>query len=133
MALQATPVAADETGVGSDDVMDALDGLLEVIERNERRAVMIRERAEAFGALRRLGFSSAEIVPLAEQPLIVELVAQSITDLCEASGRFRRAEAEMLHRQGVTMERIATLFGVTRQRVSSLLRDRDRPLEIRMR
>jgi hypothetical protein len=113
--------------------MDALDGLFEAIERNERRTAMIRERAEAFRALRRLGFSYSEIVPLAEQPLIVELVAQNITDLCEASGRFRRAEAEVLHRQGVTMERIATLFGVTRQRVSSLLRDRDRPIEVRMR
>jgi hypothetical protein len=119
--------------VGRDDVADALDGLLEAIERNERRAVMIRDRAVATRALRQLGFSYAEIVPLAEQPLIVELVAQSITDLCEASGRFRRAEAEMLYRQGVTMERIATLFGVTRQRVSSLLRDRDRPVEVRMR
>jgi hypothetical protein len=133
MALQATAVAADEGRVGSDDVLDALDDLLQVIERNERRVVMIRERAEAFRALRRLGFSYAEIVPLAEQPLIVELVAQSITDLCEASGLFRRAEAEVLHRQGVTMERIAMLFGVTRQRVSSLLRDRDRPVEVRRR
>ncbi len=84
-------------------------------------------------ALRHLGFSYAEIVPLAEQPLTVELVGQTITDLHDASGRLRRAEARVLHSQGVTMERIATLFGVTRQRVSSLLRDRDRPLPVRVR
>lgn len=36
----------------------------------------------------------------------------------------RRTEARALHHEGVTMDKIARLFGVTRQGVSGLLRDR---------
>jgi predicted transcriptional regulator len=35
----------------------------------------------------------------------------------------RRTEARTLHREGLTMDQIAQLFGVTRQRVSALLRE----------
>jgi DNA-binding transcriptional regulator LsrR (DeoR family) len=34
----------------------------------------------------------------------------------------RRAEAQALYAEGMTMEQIADRFGVTRQRVSTLLR-----------
>ncbi len=41
--------------------------------------------------------------------------------LADAGSRWRRAEARALHREGLSMEKIAVLFGVTRQRVSALL------------
>jgi transposase len=37
--------------------------------------------------------------------------------------RVRRTEARALHGEGMTMDEIAKLFGVTRQRISALLRD----------
>jgi predicted transcriptional regulator len=64
-----------------------------------------------------------EIIPLEQRPLIVELTADAIMRLAEVSGDFRRSEAKALYAEGHTMEAIATMFGVTRQRVSSLLRD----------
>lgn len=89
-------------------------------ERNERAIV----RAEAIRAHRLDGRTYREIVTAEEGPLIAELATQSIDELVHAAGQFRRAEAEALHREGLTMDRIAHLFGVTRQRVSVLLRSR---------
>ena len=39
-----------------------------------------------------------------------------------AGERFRSAQARSLHAEGMTMNVIAKLFGVTRQRISALLR-----------
>ncbi len=39
---------------------------------------------------------------------------------------WRRAEARALHQEGISMDRIAQLFGVTRQRVSALLNSQPR-------
>jgi len=52
----------------------------------------------------------------------VELTRDNLATLVEAGSRLRRAEAHALHAEGMTMEQIAELFGVTRQRVSALLR-----------
>ncbi len=43
--------------------------------------------------------------------------------LLRVSARLRWAEARALHAEGVTMDKIAALFGVTRQRISGLLRE----------
>jgi hypothetical protein len=56
-----------------------------------------------------------------ERPLVVELVTRSLSQLSDAGGKFRRAEAEALRADGLPMTKIASLFGVTRQRISSLL------------
>ena len=50
------------------------------------------------------------------------MLTTCVQDVMKATSRYRRAEAQVLHRTGSTMERIAELFGVTRQRVSHLLR-----------
>lgn len=58
------------------------------------------------------------------RPLIVELVTAKLDRLFKAGNRIRRAEAAALHAEGLSMERIAATFGVTRQRVSQLLSER---------
>jgi predicted XRE-type DNA-binding protein len=63
-----------------------------------------------------------EIVPDEKTPLIVQLLTESAELLQTYGSRVRRTEARVLHREGMTMDRIAALFGVSRQRVSSLLR-----------
>jgi predicted transcriptional regulator len=55
--------------------------------------------------------------------LIVQLLTESAETLHEHGSRVRRTEARALHREGLTMDQIARLFGVTRQRVSALLRE----------
>ena len=53
------------------------------------------------------------------------MTRDNLVALVDAGSRLRRAEARALHVEGMTMEQIADLFGVTRQRVSALLK-RDR-------
>lgn len=64
----------------------------------------------------------SEIIPEEQPPLIVELLTQSTENLHTYGSQVRRAEARVLHSEGMPMEQIARLFGVTRQRVSTLLR-----------
>jgi hypothetical protein len=66
--------------------------------------------------------SYREIVPNEERPLIVELITANLELLSGVGSRLRRAEAKALYDEGLTMDEIATLFGVSRQRVAVLLR-----------
>jgi transcriptional regulator with XRE-family HTH domain len=104
-----------------DVVLAALDELVTVLrETTERNRTAIR-RAQAIRKLRERGHSYSEIVPMEQRPLIVELLTRSLSELSEAGGRLRRAEARALYSEGLTMAEIADLFGVTRQRVAALL------------
>ena len=105
-----------------DEVLEALDQLCAALDENLRAAQRIRERAEEIRAARADGRSYREIVEGAEHPLIVELVSDKLDRLFTAGSRLRRAEAAALHAEGLSMEAIGTVFGVTRQRVSALLK-----------
>jgi hypothetical protein len=112
----------------TDAVLAALENLEEVLrETTERNRTAIR-RADVIRQLREGGHRYSEIVPMEERPLIVELLTRSLTELSDASSRFRRVEARALYSEGLTMAEIANLFGVTRQRVAALL-GRDKPDE----
>jgi hypothetical protein len=45
--------------------------------------------------------------------------------LAGAGGQWRRTQAQALHDEAVSINRIAELYGVTRQRVPALLRGRE--------
>ncbi|MGH7128073.1 MAG: helix-turn-helix domain-containing protein, partial [Planctomycetaceae bacterium] len=79
-------------------------------------------RAKKIRRLRERGHSYSEIVPGENRPLIVEMLTTSLYELADVSSRLRRAEAQALYSEGFTMAKIADLFGVTRQRVATLLR-----------
>lgn len=66
-----------------------------------------------------------DIIEMAEsepKPKAVEMVTSNIETLQSIGSQFRQAEARALRAEGATMESIAELFGVTRQRISALLR-----------
>jgi hypothetical protein len=113
---QATPDAAP------DPAARALDDLIAAIGTTQRLLDQALARAHALRDSRRSGAGFREIVPEEPRPLLVEIVSDSVLALVEAGSRFRRAEARALHDEGMTMEAIAGLFGVTRQRISHLLR-----------
>lgn len=108
-----------------DPVLEALDGLVRALRANADRVEAAIARAEHIREQREAGLSYREIESGVQRPLIVELTRDNLAALVEAGSRLRRAEARALHSEGMTMEQIAELFGVTRQRVSALLRDRD--------
>ena len=106
----------------NDPVLEALTGLVRALRENSDRIEATISRAEHMRAQRQAGQSYREIESGEERPLIVELTRDNLAALVEAGSRLRRAEARALYAEGMTMEQIAELFGVTRQRVSALLR-----------
>ena len=99
-----------------EELEGALERNLETIEHARKRIAYLRRELAA-------GRKLPEIVPAEDTPVLVRLLTESANLLHTYGTRVRRTEARALHREGMTMEEIATLFGVSRQRVSQLLRD----------
>ena len=113
---------AQATALESDDVLDAIHHLLAILDEISENRERIAERACHIGEQRRRNVPYSVIVPEENRPLIVERARESLTDLVEAAGRLQRAEARALYKEGLSMEAIGALFGVTRQRVADFLR-----------
>jgi hypothetical protein len=110
--------------VAADDPFgQALKDLDRVLEVNLERLGQIKRRIAEIQRQHSEGLSYTEIVEAAPPPLLVQLVTESKQTLDGLGARVRRAEALALHKEGMTMEVIAERFGVTRQRVSALLRE----------
>lgn len=107
----------------SDSVLEALDTLLAVLRVSTKRNQSATRRAQTIRRLRSHGKPYREILGRVERSEILQITRENLDDLLQASSRLRRAEARELYSEGMTMEEIAGLFGVTRQRVSVLLRD----------
>jgi hypothetical protein len=110
--------------VEDDPVLDALEDLVRALRDNASRIQATIDRAATMRRLREEGRSYREIESGEVGPLVVEMTRDNLAALVEAGSRLRKAEARALHSEGLTMDQIAVLFGVTRQRVSALLRGR---------
>jgi DNA-directed RNA polymerase sigma subunit (sigma70/sigma32) len=103
--------------------MRALADLDAALDENARRTKLMKKRIAQIRREREAGRSYREIVDDERSPLVVRLLTESGQALAETGARVRRTEARALHEEGMTMEQIAEKFGVTRQRVSGLLRE----------
>ncbi|MGH1490156.1 MAG: helix-turn-helix domain-containing protein [Acidimicrobiales bacterium] len=95
-------------------------GAAENVERSveiQLRVKSLRERLEAGGDL-------VELVEREEPPRVVELISSNMAVLETAGSELRAAQALALRSEGLTIEAIAELFGVTRQRISALLKQK---------
>ncbi|HVV74447.1 MAG TPA: hypothetical protein VHC43_00305 [Mycobacteriales bacterium] len=102
-----------------------LDALVDALRRNRDTIDRIIERADLIRRKRlEDGLDYQEIIRLEHRPLIVELLTENQHRLVEAGSRWRRAEAIALRDEGLTLDAIANLFGVTRQRASQLVQDK---------
>lgn len=108
----------------TDAVLVTLEELVTVIRETTKLYRTVIDMADVIRQLRQQGHSYCEIIPMEDRPLIVELLTQSLSEVSDVSSRFRKAEASALYTEGLTMAEIATLFGVTRQRIAALLRPR---------
>ena len=106
-----------------DSFLRALSELDDALDDNIARAKLMKRRIAQIQRQRGDGRSYREIVESQKAPLIVKLVTESTRALDDTGARVRRTEALALHDEGMTMEQIAAKFGVTRQRVSGLLKD----------
>ena len=106
-----------------DPATRALGTLLEEIDVCTAQLERARERAEELLRQRRAGSSWESIVTEEDRPLIVEHISNVLNALNTAGADWRREQAAALHAEHVSINRIAAMFGVTRQRISALLRE----------
>jgi hypothetical protein len=112
---------------GPDDpAVQALGELSTQIRQSIAQLQAADDRLAHLAELRATGRSWLDIVSNEDRPLVVETITRVLEELGETGSRFRREEALALKRENVSTYRIGELFGVTRQRISALLRGRDR-------
>jgi predicted XRE-type DNA-binding protein len=126
MGIAAMPIAVHsgqgDSSVADDPLLDALTALEGVLADNARRETLIKKRITRLRRTRANGLPYTESVYSEDGALIVQLLTENATALDTCGANVRRTEAQALHDEGMTMEQIAERFGVTRQRVSALLR-----------
>ncbi|NND75360.1 MAG: hypothetical protein HKN44_10175 [Ilumatobacter sp.] len=112
---------ASEVRRTTDRLIAVLKELDEMAEANIGRSRRIKERIDHLLARLEGGEPLPTIVEGEPQPLIPTLITENIEALQDVGSALRKAEAAALRAHGYTMDEIATLFGVTRQRISALL------------
>ena len=122
MGGDSTPAAVGSADGGGGPADGALVALVDELGACLDSLGVALERARQLRAMRAEGTTWREAVESEERPLIVERITRALETLNSAGSRWRREEACALHADGVSISGIATLFGVTRQRASVLVR-----------
>ncbi|HST96551.1 MAG TPA: hypothetical protein VLJ85_02835 [Geodermatophilus sp.] len=109
-----------------DPAVRALTELLTVLDTCMTELGGARTRAEKLLEERQSGRAWLDLVTAESRPLVVEQLSSVMAALAGAGGAWRREQAYALASEQVSINRIAAMFGVTRQRISALLRERAR-------
>ncbi|WP_409328587.1 hypothetical protein [Trujillonella humicola] len=115
---------ASDTRGGDEPALAALRALVAALDTCSDELGSARERAQRLVEQRETGRPWLDIVTAEPRPLVVERISTVLATLATAGSAWRREQARALHGESVSINRIASLFGVTRQRISALLRDR---------
>ena len=105
-------------------LLAALDEIEVAAQGNLERSRELQRRARRFRRQLHAGKGLVDLVQQEQAPRMVELLSTNMTSLETAGAEFRAAEALALRAEGLTIEAIAELFGVTRQRISALLKQK---------
>jgi len=100
----------------------ALRNLRDAAQENLARTTEILHRLDHFETRLESGQSIGDAVAEEPTPRIVEMLSLNMAALETSGADYRAAQARTLHDEGMTMDAIGDLFGVTRQRISALLR-----------
>jgi hypothetical protein len=114
---------ADHQHRAADAAERALEDLVSELDRCVEELTRARVRAETLLRERRAERPWLEIVTGEDRPLVVERISTVLAALATAGHAWRREQAAALQRDNVSINRIAALFGVTRQRISALLKE----------
>lgn len=106
-----------------DDAAQALTTLMGELDSCIDQLAHARGRAARLLEQRRAGRPWTEVVTEESRPLVVESISSVLASLASAGHVWRREQALALQSEDVSINRIAALFGVTRQRISALLRE----------
>ena len=116
----------DERRSVVDPATGALTALLGELDSCIAQLEHARRRAEQLLEQRRADRPWLAVVTQESRPLVVESISSVMASLATAGHAWRREQALALHQEDVSINRIAALFGVTRQRISALLREAGR-------
>ena len=105
-------------------LIDALGDLEQALADNIDRSSEIRNRVLYFRAQLASGATIDDLVRAEQEPRTVEMLTANMAILDGVGSTFRLSLAQALRDEGMTIAAIAELFGVTRQRISALLRQR---------
>jgi hypothetical protein len=106
-----------------DPAATALRRLVSEIDSSIAELTRARTRADTLLTERRAGRAWLELVTTESRPLVVESVSSVLSRLSSAGHEWRREQALALRAESVSINRIAVLFGVSRQRISALVRE----------
>ncbi len=102
----------------------ALTEIEQHIGANIQRGQEIQRRVKHLQAQVREGAGVAEVLREEESPRSVEMITTNMKTLEMVGSELRASLAITLRNEGLTLAEIADLFGVTRQRISALLRQK---------
>lgn len=105
-----------------DRLLEALTGIEAALADNVERSLEIQRRVLRFHEQLNQGGSVEELINEEPTPRTVEMLTTNMAVLETVGSDFRANLAHALRDEGLTIEAIAKLFGVTRQRISALLR-----------
>lgn len=112
--------------VSDDDPAErALAALTAELDRCIAELQQARDRAGELMAHRQAGRAWLDVVTNEARPLVVERISTVLAALATAGHAWRREQAAALRGEQVSINRIAALFGVTRQRISALLKEQE--------
>ena len=107
-----------------DEVLDALKAAAEGLEENIALLKLALEHIVRIREQRLSGMTYSEMADHSDLPHLVEIFRTSLHVLERHGHRLRVDGVRTLHAEGLSIDRIAELFDVSRQRVSALLRSR---------
>lgn len=105
-------------------LIEALGGIELAAAANVERGLEIQRRVRWFRERLEAGETVEALVDREPSPGTVELITMNKAALEDVGSEFRAALALALREGGLTIDAIASHFGVTRQRISALLRQK---------
>ena len=111
-----------EPTADTDEVLAAIDAVVEVLTHNQVRTDATLQRAADLRTQRLAGRSYADILEHSDHPQLVEMLTLTVLELHDVGHRLRTVQAWALRQEGLSTQRIAQIYGVSRQRIMALLR-----------
>lgn len=120
----ASTSASASAATSAERLLAALDALELAAADNIGRAQEIQRRLGELRVHLEAGRPLHDAIAAESEPRTVELLTANIDSLHGVGAQLRAAQAQALRDEGMSIAAVADLFGVTRQRVSALLKQK---------